>query len=175
LLRDDLLAGDFEEAGESQVLFLHPGLSVPMATPKVPLQARRMTREWLRGAIKAPATQMDPLEIIRSGYLAHCWIPRLMAEHWLAKHRLQSLLSFFTPRKEKRVAAKIRDEKAAARALAAQFRQNEHLTREHAKAWLDQQGFKLTGNGFRFRVWRDARREAGLLQLAPAGRKKSVR
>jgi hypothetical protein len=63
------------------------------------------------------ATRMDAFEIIRSGYLARCWIPRRVAERWLAKHRLQSLLSFFAPRKEKRVAAKIFHEKAAARAL----------------------------------------------------------
>jgi hypothetical protein len=114
LLRRDLLAGDFEEGG-----FLTPAFSVPMTTPEVPVQARRMTRERLRAAIEMPVTQMDSPGIIRSQYLAPCWITRRMAERWLNIHALQSLIPFFAPRKEKPVLAFIRDETAAARALAA--------------------------------------------------------
>jgi hypothetical protein len=51
LLRDDLLKGEFEEGGESQVLFLHPDRTVPMTTERIPRQAPRMTREKLRAAI----------------------------------------------------------------------------------------------------------------------------
>jgi hypothetical protein len=175
-LRDDLLVGDFEEAGESQILFLTPAISVPMTTPRVSLQARRMTRRRLRAAIETPATQMDPSGIIRSHYLAHCWLPRRMAERWLEKHGLQSLLPFFAPRKGEPVLLKKRDEAAATRALAAHLKQNEHITRHDAEAWLSHRGFKLAKPGFRHRVWPNARQQANLLPMARAGRKpKSVR
>jgi len=175
-LRDDLLVGDFEEGGASQILFLTPRISVPMTTPKVSLQAHRMTRERLRAAIETPVTQMDHSGIIRSHYLAHCWIPRRMAERWLKKHGLQSLITFFAPGKEERVRPIIRTEAAATRALAAHLRQNPDITRDAAEAWCGREGFKLSKRGFRHRVWPKAREEAGLPSLAPAGRKpKSVR
>ena len=75
LLRDDLLAGDFEEGGKSKVLYLHHRSAVA-----------RMTRQQLLAAIEVPTTGSDPDGIIRSEYLAHCWMPRRMFERWLSKH-----------------------------------------------------------------------------------------
>jgi hypothetical protein len=176
-LRDDLLAGDFEESGESQVLFLHPATSVPMTTAMTPRQAGRMTRERLRAATEIPATTHAPQsEIVRSEYLAYCWIPRRMFDRWLTRHGLPSSPPFFEPQMEGRVTATISSETAASRALAAHLRQNRQTTRDAAEAWCRQEGFNLSQRGFQFRVWPNAREAAGLSKLAAAGRKrKSVR
>jgi hypothetical protein len=176
LLCRDVLAGDFEETGESQILFLAPAFSVPMTTAEVPVRACRMTRERLRSAIETPVTQMDPSGISRSQYLAPCWIPHRMAERWLSKHGLQSLIPFFAPRNERRVVATMRGEAAATQALTMHLRQNRHISKDAAEAWCGRKAFKLTKRGFKQRIWPKAREEAGLLPLAPAGRKpKSVR
>jgi hypothetical protein len=73
LLRD-LLAGEFEEGGRSQVLFLHPDI------PKA-----RMTPAWLRTIIER---QRRPEKIVREYYLSQCWILRRMFDRWLANHEL---------------------------------------------------------------------------------------
>jgi hypothetical protein len=65
------------------------------------------------------------------------------------------------------------NEAAIAQALARQLRLNEEmLTRDAAAEWCQQEGFKFTARGFRFRIWPEARREAGFPKRAPPGRKK---
>jgi hypothetical protein len=71
-LASDLLAGEFEESGRSRVLFLHP------TTAKA-----RMTPERFKD-VKDHNYDSDH----GRSYLAHCWIPRRLFEHWLARHRL---------------------------------------------------------------------------------------
>lgn len=173
LLRDDLLIGEFEEGGKSQVLFLDPTKTVPMTTAKIPGQARRMTRETLLYAI-----QMYSPEILRAEYLTGCWIPHRMLDRWLAKHQLPASPSLFEPMQKVRVSTIVAHETNAIKALAAylKLKQNKHITRDDAAEWCDQQGFTLSQRGFRFRIWTQARREAGLPELAAPGRKpKSVR
>jgi hypothetical protein len=92
LLRDDLLRGEFEEWGESRVLFLNPDFRVPMTTERVPRLARRVTREGLRAAIETHSPKL-----IRSQYLAHFWIPRRMFNRWLKKHDLPPSPALFKP------------------------------------------------------------------------------
>jgi hypothetical protein len=71
----DLLVGDFEEHGVSQIMYLHPYTS-----------KTRMTREWLIGLLEFKNAERAT---IISQYLAHCWIPRNLFDQWLAKHRMQ--------------------------------------------------------------------------------------
>jgi hypothetical protein len=79
-LQRDLLAGEFEENGRSQVLFLHPAVA-----------KARMTRSSL---IEAAEYNYDGKH--GRSYAAHCWIRREMAERWFQNHRL-SLPPWFTP------------------------------------------------------------------------------
>jgi hypothetical protein len=81
-LAHDLLAGEFEENGRSRVLYLHP------AAAKV-----RMTREWLKDAIEHNYDGDQG----RTGYLAHCWVPRRLFDHWRAMHRLEESPRRFKP------------------------------------------------------------------------------
>ncbi len=86
MLQCDLLAGEFEEGGRSQVLFLHPDM----------LKAR-MTPAWLRTIIER---QRRPEEIVRGQYLSQCWIPRRMFDWWLARHELPRSPPRFEPREQ---------------------------------------------------------------------------
>jgi hypothetical protein len=169
LLRDDLLNGEFEAGGESHVLFLHPDMTVPMTTERMPSQARRMTREKLLAAI-----EMHPPELIRSQYLAHLWIPYRIFNRWLVKHDLPPSPSLFKPATKKAVSAIVGRETAATKSLAAYLRDNQDITRNAAEKWCVKQGFRLSQRGFRFRVWPAARKEAGLSELAPVGRKRKI-
>jgi hypothetical protein len=83
-LSSDLLAGEFEENGHSQVLYLH-------------LESRktRMTREWLKDAIDHSWGG----DRGKSQYLAHCWIRRLLFDRWCARHNLPASPERFQPRK----------------------------------------------------------------------------
>jgi hypothetical protein len=82
----DLLEGDFEENGRSQVLYLHP------YTTKA-----RMTRECLIGLLEFK--DPDRATII-SQYLAHCWVRRVFAERWFAKHRREPRPQRFEPKRQ---------------------------------------------------------------------------
>jgi hypothetical protein len=62
-------------------------------------------------------------------------------------------------------------EKAATRALAAFLKDNPDVTRASAADWCRAQGFSLTSRGFQFRVWPEARKQAGLSATALPGRK----
>jgi hypothetical protein len=82
-LRDDLLAGDFEDAaGKSCVLYLHH------RSTRV-----RMTREnWLI------IEETHSPDIARSQFLDRCWLPRHMFQHWLARRELPLSPPRFEPR-----------------------------------------------------------------------------
>ncbi len=84
MLQRDLLAGEFEEGGRSQVLFLHPDM------PKA-----RMTPAWLLTIIER---QRHPEEIVRGRYLSQCWILRRMFDRWLANRELPRSPPRFEPR-----------------------------------------------------------------------------
>jgi hypothetical protein len=60
----------------------------------------------------------------------------------------------------------------ATRALASHLGENPHLKREEAATWCENQGFTISGRGFQYVVWPDAREKAGLPRRAPSGRKK---
>jgi hypothetical protein len=80
MLVQDLLDGDFEEGGRSKVLYLHPYTKMDC-----------LTRQML----------LDVLELeqsVRSEYLDHCWLPRLLFDRWLAKHELPASPPRFLPR-----------------------------------------------------------------------------
>jgi hypothetical protein len=85
----DLLERDFEENGVSQIMYLHPYTS-----------KTRMTREWLIGLLEFK--DADRATII-SQYLAHCWMPRVFLERWLAKHRMEPRPQRFEPTEGKHV------------------------------------------------------------------------
>jgi hypothetical protein len=70
----DVLEGDFEKNGVSQIMYLHPYTS-----------KTRMTREWMTGLLEFK--NVDRATII-SQYLAHCWMPRVFSERRFAKHRM---------------------------------------------------------------------------------------
>jgi hypothetical protein len=78
----DLLEGDFEENGVSQIMYLHPYTS-----------KTRMTRKWM-----IQVMEIYDHQTIISQYLAHCWIPRRFLERWLAKHRMQPRPERFEPK-----------------------------------------------------------------------------
>ena len=80
----DVLEGDFEKNGVSQIMYLHP---YPSKT--------RMTREWLIGLLEFK--DADRATII-SQYLAHCWMARVFLERWLAKHRMEPRPQRFEPK-----------------------------------------------------------------------------
>jgi len=159
MLQTDLLAGLFEEGGRSQVLFLHPGLSV---------SHWKMERHWLRDAID---NNYDS-EHGRS-YLRHCWLPRNPFKRWCEWHHLPKSPPRFQPQKSQRVlAATAGDETNAIRALASHLRSNRDLQKGEALSWCRIAGFNLTSHGFQNRVWPRARELAGLEAKARAGRKR---
>jgi hypothetical protein len=163
MLERDLLAGLFEEGGNSQVLFLHPGLSP---------SHWKMERQWLRDAID---NNYDN-EHGRS-YLRHCWLPRTLFKRWCGWHHLPKSTPLFQPQKSQPVlAATAGDETAAIRALASYLRSNRDLKKDEALSWCRILGFNLTRSGFQNRVWPRAREQAGLEAKARPGRKrKSLR
>ena len=93
LLRDDLLAGDFEEDGKSQVRFLHPKHETEWISRLRMVDQESKNAISLRDAIDA----LQP-EDVTAQYLAHCWIPRRMFQRWLADHELPLSPSRFDPR-----------------------------------------------------------------------------
>jgi hypothetical protein len=82
----DSLERDFEKNGVSQIMYLHPYTS-----------KTRMTREWLIGLLEFK--NADRATII-SQYLAHCWMPRVFLERWLAKHRMEPRPQRFEPKRQ---------------------------------------------------------------------------
>jgi len=82
----DLLVGDFEQNGVSQIMYLHPYTS-----------KTRMTREWLIGLL---AFKDADRAAIVSPYLAPCWMPRAFLERWLAKHRMEPRPQRFEPKRQ---------------------------------------------------------------------------
>ena len=70
------------------------------------------------------------------------------------------------------------EETGATKALAFHLSKDENKDMKFgdAKAWCASEGYELSGNGFRYRVWPKARDAAGLSLKAPPGRKpKSLR
>jgi hypothetical protein len=76
------------------------------------------------------------------------------------------LLAAFRP-----PAPTVKDEAGARRALADLLRKKPKLRRGEASQHLVTEGFKVSGRGFLNRVWPQARVDAGLDAVAPAGRK----
>jgi hypothetical protein len=68
------------------------------------------------------------------------------------------------------------DESSAIKALASELTNNPELTRSQAMKFCETAGYKLSFRGFRDRVFPRARRQAGLEETVPPGRrKKSLR
>jgi hypothetical protein len=68
------------------------------------------------------------------------------------------------------------EETGAIKALAFHLNKNRDMKFGDAKAWCASEGYELSGDGFRFRVWPRGREAAGLSLKAPPGRKpKSLR
>ena len=83
MLRDDLLAGDFEDgAGKSRVLYLHHRST----------RVRIIRENWLI------IEETHSPDIARSQFLDRCWLPRHMFQHWLARHELPLSPPRFEPR-----------------------------------------------------------------------------
>ncbi len=67
-----LNAGEFEQNGRSRVLFLNPSTCLA-----------KMTREQM-----SRITAANPSDIVRSCYLAHCWIPTALCRSWFDARRV---------------------------------------------------------------------------------------
>lgn len=68
------------------------------------------------------------------------------------------------------------EETGATKALAFHLSKNRDMKFGDAQAWCASEGYELSGDGFRYRVWPKAREAAGLSLKAPPGRKpKSLR
>jgi len=161
-LERDLLSGEFNEGGRSQVLYLHPST-----------KRARMTREWLADAIHHNYDGSRG----RSEFLPYCWMSRKSFNRWLAKNRLPADPERF--RLLKRPPAKpgiAAEESAAIKALTGYLKARPQVSRTQAQIWCQEGGFRFSERGFKQRVWPEARMGAGLPRLALAGRKsKSVR
>jgi hypothetical protein len=68
-------------------------------------------------------------------------------------------------------AATSADERAAIKALAHYLPSDPDMKRDDAEEWCRSNGYQLSHNGFRFRVWPQARVGAGLRPIALPGRK----
>jgi hypothetical protein len=148
----DLLAGDLEKGGRSQVLYLHA--DTPM---------RRMTRERLRDVLDlglAPAG-------LRGEYLNCCWLPRRMFEAWLTRHNLPPSPGRFQP-----LVAK--PEEDATAIVVRLLKSNQHLTVPQARAELKRLGFNISRIKFYRDIWEQARVGADL-NPSKAGRKPGSR
>jgi len=99
MLERDLLAGKFEQGGYSQVLFLHPGVT---------LTHRKMTRSWLRELIKHNLDNEHGRL-----YLRLCWLRRNLFERWCRWHHLLKLLPRFQPQETHAVSTAHGNEAAA--------------------------------------------------------------
>jgi hypothetical protein len=205
MLEHDLLAGNFEENGRSQVLFLFPGFT-----------DRRMTRQRLQDAIDYNYDNR-----FGRSYLENCWITRNRYERLREWHNLGELPPRFRPQTSQNVSrakssdetatikalakageetaatkalashespqrfepqesrpapvATAGEETAATKALASHLRINPQLKRAGAQSRLRAQGFNLTGRGFQNRVWPRAREQAGLEAKAPPGAPRNPR
>jgi hypothetical protein len=80
-LRASLVAGDFDLADRTNVLFLSPDIP-----------GRRMTLEFFDRA----ARSFDD-RIVVDGYLKYCWIPRELCHQWFNHHRLSCPIHFEPP------------------------------------------------------------------------------
>jgi hypothetical protein len=68
------------------------------------------------------------------------------------------------------------EETGAIKALGFHLSKNRDMKFGDAQAWCASEGYELSGDGFRYRVWPKAREAAGLSLKAPPGRKpKSLR
>jgi hypothetical protein len=177
MLRDDLLAGDFDARSRTQVRYLN------YATPKA-----RMTRPWLTSAIET-----FPADTVVSAYLAPCWIPRRMFDRWLVKHELPPSPPRFAPAEVPEPAPEVEPPTPSlpprfapgdrSHARVAEMEEEavrvaaEHLRgdNEPSKVWLfnlmTAAGIPVSWDGSRYRVWPKARKLAGKGELAKAGRK----
>jgi hypothetical protein len=91
-LTQDLLAGDFDESGASRVRFLHPAVTAEAMTRK------RVSDCGNEIVMSLPEVlETSPAHVVRSEYLAFCWLPRRMFERWLAKHELPASPARFEP------------------------------------------------------------------------------
>jgi hypothetical protein len=146
MLQDDFLAGDFEEASRSMVLYLHP------STRMVRLQQQQLS-EILATVF---TRHQSASEVVQTHYLAHCWIPRRLFDRWLAKHELPRAPQRFEPqeadhpKKEKRSRKTDRDIAEADRALYPEI---EQLMRRglslHAAVSILATADKIAGSGTR--------------------------
>ena len=152
MLLRDLLDGDFEEGGRSQVRYLNPNLR----------EEPRMTRAFLH-KITRECTDRETVHL----HLSWCWIPRRLFERWLENHRLEASPARFEPQED----AVVSDEERAIKALAAYLKQMPNCRRDDAGAWCRQRGHTFSDRSFQSQIWPEARKLAGLLGKASPGRK----
>jgi hypothetical protein len=88
-------------------------------------------------------------------------------------HSIRAVASSAAPSaKQASVAA---DEEAAVKALKKELEVDRDMRVAEAISFCESQNFRVSERRIRSRVWPDARKLAGLLPLAPPGRKKSKR
>jgi hypothetical protein len=153
MLLRDLLDGDFEEGGRSQVRYLNPNLR----------EEPRMTRAFLLKIIEQCTHEGCTDEETVHHHLSWCWIPRRMFDQFLANHNLPPAPPRFEPRED----AVASDEQRAIQALAAHLKEMPNCRRDDAAEWCRQRGFAITGRRFQSHIWPKARALAGLPEKAP--------
>jgi hypothetical protein len=168
-LQADLMAGDFEEAGKTRILYLHPW--TPLA---------KMTRDRARDFM-----ERAPPETQRSEYWDHCWISRHLFHRWLAKHNLPTSPSRFKPLTEAPATSKPSAPNAKDRSQCAASRKPTTPAPQNTKTGRGRRGPE-PGTLDRFRdvdraLYRDIERiirkdrksvSAAALELAEAGKVK---